>query len=583
MKNIDITKQNLKINEIDEDQRKDLFKKFTDAGGQVIDERNTKKNLSINREKQKEHQRRLDKHYSDKKSYKEKNHSGRSDKDSSRSDSNAPTSSIFGKFKIRLRLKLLGITGFSTLFFKKSFFKKFVNYYNPALITIHMIYLALFKKNPQTGNKIINALDKISPKYYELIEMTGELNDQYLIEQILENFKKYPNMRHPVSELQEPLIGLFRTIYILKPYENAIYNAFERAIGINSIDAAKGDWSFKNKDLRNSLFFIFEKLYPRLHTLFCHYQGILYDETDKEIENILSIAPREKPGTRIKKNVQSPVQIEEKAEEKPASEKEKEPLKIDNSVKEGLTLMYQLNNKELRFKYDKKHEFGLLNDTDKVLLTYLLFKEFENEYSFILTTNKIRYNIDYSTSIKIDYRTKMQDMFNKLNKFQDAFKDYYEIHQEYDKNYNEKPANNNQYIAYSKKLDEIVDKRSLAGITYRGIIKKFMDDLAAELSILINDINSEQNYVANPQDVLEFNQAIEGEKKLNKKKVYEAIITLYNFASAFSYRIGPGGDLAGKLELDEDETPIDPEDESHAEINADESKKSILDELDDLV
>ncbi|MCL1833883.1 MAG: hypothetical protein FWG49_05205, partial [Leptospirales bacterium] len=260
-----------------------------------------------------------------------------------------------------------------------------------------------------------------------------------------------------------------------------------------------------------------------------------------------------------------------------------EPLKIDNSVKEGLTLMYQLNNKELRFKYDKKHEFGLLNDTDKVLLTYLLFKEFENEYSFILTTNKIRYNIDYSTSIKIDYRTKMQDMFNKLNKFQDAFKDYYEIHQEYDKNYNEKPANNNQYIAYSKKLDEIADKRSLAGITYRGIIKKFMEDLAAELSILINDINSEQNYVANPQDVLEFNQAIEGEKKLNKKKVYEAIITLYNFASAFSYRVSPGGDLAGKLELDGDETLIDLEDESHSEINDDESKKSILDELDDLV
>ena len=33
MKEIDKTKQNLRVNEIDESQRKDLFNKFKDAGG----------------------------------------------------------------------------------------------------------------------------------------------------------------------------------------------------------------------------------------------------------------------------------------------------------------------------------------------------------------------------------------------------------------------------------------------------------------------------------------------------------------------------------------------------------------------
>jgi hypothetical protein len=84
-----------------------------------------------------------------------------------------------------------------------------------------------------------------------------------------------------------------------------------------------------------------------------------------------------------------------------------------------------------------------------------------------------------------------------------------------------------------------------------------MDDLASELRILINDINSEQKFIANPQDVFEFNRSIEGEKKLNKKKIYDAIITLYNFASAFSYRLSSEGDLSGKSEFDESAPKVD--------------------------
>ena len=89
--------------------------------------------------------------------------------------------------------------------------------------------------------------------------------------------------------------------------------------------------------------------------------------------------------------------------------------------------MYRLDNKTLRSFYDKKGEFELLNNTDKVLLTYLLFLEFEKEYSFILTTNKIKYNVDFSTNVKIDFRIKMQDIFNSLNKCRDHFRSYYEI------------------------------------------------------------------------------------------------------------------------------------------------------------
>jgi len=594
MKDIDKTKQNLKIDEIDESNRNDLFKKFVDAGGQVVDaKKNAKKQLIIDREKQKEHQKKLDRHYTEKVSSQKKKDSGPPGRSTSSLDPNDSITSIFDRFRIRIRLTFLGITGISAVFFQKSFLKKFVNYYKPSLITIQMIYLSLFKKNLQIGNLIIRSIDNISPRYYELIEMTGELYDQEIIDQITENFKNYPNIPQQVSELKEPLVRLYRALYILKPFENAIYNAFEQAIRINStFEESKVDFNFKQRDMKNSLFYIFDKLYPRLHTLFCYYQGVLYTETDKEIENILSIAKSEKPGTRIKQDLNNEIEPKESSEEKTGAEKTKDQSNIDYSIQEGLKFMYKLDNKKLRSQYDKKNEFGELNEKDKVLLTYLLFKEFEHEFSFILTTNKIRYNIDYSTNIKIDYRTKMQDMFNKLNKFQDVFKNYHNLHKEYNKFLNEKPANNNQYIAYSKKLDELAEKKDVAGMTYKSTIKTFMDDLALELTILINDMNSEQKFIANPQDTLQFNTAIEGEKKLNKIKVYEAIITLYNFASAFSYRIGAKGDLSGKSEFDEDKKLINTEDESvpensedKSEVKSDESEsnKTILDELDDLV
>ena len=611
MKEIDKTKQNIRIDDINLEQRNDLFKKFTEAGGQVIDERSTKKNLTIDREKQKEHQKMFDQHYKEKISSQRKKNADAQDRNPSGAASYQPASSVFDRFKIVIKLKFLGVTGFSSVFFKKTFFKKFVNYYKPSLIKIQMIYLSLFKKNPITGKRIIRGLDNISPRYYELIEMTSELFDQYLVDQIIEDFNNFPDVQQPLSKLREPLIGLYRALYILKPYENAIYNAFERAIIINSsLDDTKNDFNFKNKDIRNSLFFIFAKLYPRLHTLFCYYEGILFSETDKEIEKILSISKLEKPGTRVKKEPIPADQTENKSkkdEEKKESEKTKEDSsRVDNSIKEGLKLMYDLDMKMLRFQYDKKGEYELLSNNDKALHTFLLFNEFESEYSFILTTNQIRYNVDYSTNLKIDYRTKMQDMYNKLNKCQESFKNYYEINKEYDKFYNERPLNNTQYITYTKKLDEINEKRIVAGIRYKATIKIFMDDLASELRILINDINSEQKFIANPQDVFEFNRSIEGEKKLNKKKIYDAIITLYNFASAFSYRLSSEGDLSGKSEFDESapkvdnppkaDKPLDIKDENQQK-NTDEkidektdenaldaeTRKSILDELSRIV
>lgn len=579
MKEIDKTKQNLRVNEIDDSQRKDLFNKFKDAGGQVISDRDARRSLIIDREKQKQHQQRLDDHYSNKRI--PSNQRIPSQKKTSTVVSNR-TSTAFDRFRIRMRLRILGVTGFNTVFFKKSFFQKFNDYYKPSLIEIQMVFLSLYKKDPKTGGRIIRSLDKVSPIYYELCERAGDLYQPYMIDQILDSFHNFPDVPQPLSELRDSVNELFRMLFILKSYENSILNSFEKAIDMSiSYNEGKKDKNIKKKDLKNALFVTFDKLYPRLHTLFCHYHGILFTETDKAIEDILSIYQSEKPGNRVRRDDSKSVQIEYSEEQNKDTEQFPEKVTENDSVKEGLVMMYNLDVSTLRKLYDKKGEYELLSNTDKVFLTYLLFLEFEREYSFILTTNKIKYNVDFSTNIKIDFRTKMQDIFNQLKKCQDAFVSYYDAFLEYNKIYNQKPINNNQYIAYSKRLDEIVKKKKQAGSMSRMVIKSFMDNLAVELEELINDMNGRMKYISNPQDVLEFSYEIEGDKKLKNKKIYQAIEIIFNYASALSYRISSAGDLSGKLEFDENEKTV--EDTESNVTKSEKSGGSIFDELDDII
>jgi hypothetical protein len=67
-----------------------------------------------------------------------------------------------------------------------------------------------------------------------------------------------------------------------------------------------------------------------------------------------------------------------------------------------------------------------------------------------------------------------------------------------------------------------------------------MEKLGEELKTLIDDMNSRQEYVQNPQDVLNLDNSIEGRKKLNGRKIYEAILLLYYFSSASCIVLAPG-------------------------------------------
>lgn len=586
MKDIDKTKDNIRITELDDIQRKDLFDKFVDAGGKVVSDREKKRALAIDREKQYEYRNRLDDHY---RSLKSRNSGSTEVKGRSVSvgtSQNISSGLLFAGFRIRMKLRFLRVTPLSTVYFNKKFLKSFSEDYKPALISMQMMYYHFFKKNPSQGRRITDRLDKISTIYFDVIEKIGELYDQMIIDQITMHYQNFPDVPKSLSDLRDPLMSLYRSLFILKSYENIIYNAFDKTLEIDSNISEGGYQKYKRKDVKNALYVIFYKLYPRLHALFCFYQNDIYSDSDTLIDGILAISESEKPGSRMKRVYKGKETSDGfySSDEKTSKEElvEIDAAQPDPYLRDGLALLSSLDFPALR-KLDKNRVYEYVDDSDKILICYLIFLEFEYEYSFVMTTNKIKFNVDFIDNVKVDFKTKLQELFNDMRKCYEAFFAYADSYAAYSKIKVQRPIGSDQYYIYSKRLDDSIKRKDQVGNMARMILRSYMDRLGSELEMLITDMDTKQRFIENPQDILDFTVEIEGDKKLHNKKIYEAMRIIYSFVFALVWRLGPEGDLSGKIDNFDISKSSSGTEEPEVKQFLKEEGISILDELDDIV
>jgi len=207
MAGTDKTKNNIKADGLDDKTKKQLFDKFVKAGGEVIDENKRRKALVIDREKQKQFQQKLDQQGT--KQTAEKNVTSVKAGGEKIPFAKSQTGlGFFNKLKLKFKLKFLGVTNFDCYFFKKKFLKKFNSIYKPAFIEIQVIYLELFGKDPKTGTRIMQRLDKSRTIYYDLIEMIGNCYDQFLFDGIVDSntgdvLQKLPDLKESLITFQE--------------------------------------------------------------------------------------------------------------------------------------------------------------------------------------------------------------------------------------------------------------------------------------------------------------------------------------------------------------------------------------------
>jgi hypothetical protein len=608
MSKIDKTKENIGITNLDEKTKKTLFNKFVQAGGQVITEKKESGFKDFDREKQKQYRQKIEAH-------KEKIQKTKpvSAPKQAKASSASPAVKIqarteqkrgtfaafFDRMIIRFKLLFLGVADFWGGYYKNGFIERFNTEYKAALLEIQMIYLDLFKQNPKIGKTIIDKLDSLKPLYYELIEMLAAIYDRGNFMLITQAYEEFPDVAQRVSDYRDFFITIFKKLYILNGYSGIITEAFEKAVGFQQ-EAEKNKASLyasKRKKARNDVYIIFNKLFPRLYWLFCNYNGVILPLSDTRIESMLGITRNDKPGKRVRGAEVTEVEVPLPGNAaKEADEKQREE-KLSPEIKKGFELMYALDMKKLRSEYDRENRFKFLKDDDAVLQSRLLLLEFDREYSLILTTNKIKYNVTYTSTGKIDYRIRLSDLYNGMRDCIEALRQYTDALEMYENTRKDKPLSNAQYIEYSKKLTQLEKTQKTLGSQARMTVSSYMEKISDELKTLIEDMNGQQVIVANPQDVLVFESEIEGEKKLSGKKVYECIYLTHCYASALAYRLSVGGDLAGSSAVPKAEGAVQNQvsesvsreaGSASAQKQIDEKKssgesKSILNELDDLL
>ena len=595
---IDKTKENIGVSKLDERTRQQLFEKFVERGGKVIDEKTLRRKFASDIQKKRPFIRRvdvIDGEYK-RKIKKEKLRATTAQEPgvlkSGQQGEKGELAQIFSMMKLKLKLGMLGITGLNGYYFNNRFIKKFNNQYKPALMELQILYLEIFRRDPSVGRTITAQLDEMKPLYYELVEMVGNLFDKIVADQIIEQYVNFPEVPKKTLELKQQILEFYKKLYILNPFENVIQTAFERAIDMylkEEKNVSDSTFSMKRR-MRNAVFITFNKFYPRLHLLFCLYQGRTRHLFDPDIEALLGVTEAEKPGNRqLAKYFDDMAASMDTIETQQAPE---EPEEVDEDrmkfIRMGLEAMAKLDIAAMRREYDRQHLFENVSNADKVLLAYLLFNEFDREYSFILTTNKIKIRTDFVARTKIDFRARLVELYDKMRKSSDSLREYAEEMVYYEKSRREKPSSSSQYIEFTKRMESLEKKKNTVGKNALAVIREYMLEVSQELKVLMEDMDGHQLYIANPQEMLTFDPLIEGEKKINGKRIYEAIVIVYTYALAFAYRLSQEGDLTGDLEFKKEELDKLQSQSKQAEAASTEKtekqkEKSPLEELDDMI
>ena len=588
MGQLDKTRDNIRVSDMEDNARKELFQKFVDAGGKVVKESHPKP-MVFDREKQKAIADKMDSFHSLKK------RNNRNISSFQELSVNIETShSFLDSFINRLVLFITGVTSFSGNKLKKSFFDSFAEEYKISMMELQMIYLDIFRQNPSIGDRIINQLDQQKPLYFEVIEMTADLYDKTILSDFLDTYSAFPMDIKLTNDYKTPLLAYFKKIYPLLPYVNSIYTAYDKAISLqqNSINNSSSSYSLKRKKANNGIYIIFNKMFPRLYRLFCYYHGknIPLNESST-IEEMLLIGPDLKPGMRTasspsrfsenyqKISAQAKAKEEEEKKEAIDELKKKHRQSLSEEIKKGISLMKFLDFQLLKKTYLSSNDIAQqIEDTDPYLKMYLLFLEFDRQYSYILTTNKIKYSIYYDKNIKYDMRTDLLDLFNSMRACEEAAKQYFFAWENFRKVSSDINYSKELHLQYSKKVAELEKEKKIIGNALKISIRSFMERLSDKMQFILNDINDVNRIISNSKDILEADPEIDPNMKFSGKTVEEAISSVNNYAQALLFRISLKGDLFQNQKTIEE--TISP-DNDQKEITNNENQ-TIMDQLEDL-
>ncbi|EMP03160.1 hypothetical protein [Leptospira santarosai] len=561
MAEFDKTKRSIGVNNLDDKARKEMFNKFQSVGGKVVSEKDKKKEEADRQPNIRQGQR-------SQAGGKGSRPGGSVGAGKGAGGASAPKGpnprdrkaledemgNFINRFSVRVKCWLGRVTGFSSTDLLPAFLSDFNLFGKKSLLELNFVGNDILG-NPAYAGKIAKELDAQNPIYIELLGRMHKLYDNDEVNQVLEPHNAAPDLPVAISRIKDPLYSIFKKLYYVYPFQGSYVKAVN--LGYSVLEKLEGKpttiYNTKKKRALQEFDYLFGTLFEKLYLVVLRNENKNIPLLSNTMESVLGILPEEKPGHR-----QQGEELDEISggaapeQEAPVEEKKEETNPEDSLSKElkyGLKLMRMLPLDQLRKKHDPKGEYEDILSEDKAFLTWLFFREFDAEYSFVMTTKKIEIKPTIVNGAKVDYREKMIDHYETTRASIEQFRIYDQYYKEL-KNHLKNPGAN--YIEASKKTSALETKKSQQSRNVRVTVKEFVEKTAEILEKLIADMKSKKEIVTNMDEIMTLDM-MESKRRLNKKPIKQCIMEAYCFAIAFAGRLENGDLFGGVTELSPEE------------------------------
>ncbi|MDV6235679.1 hypothetical protein CH379_008580 [Leptospira ellisii] len=574
MAEFDKTKRSIGVNNLDDKARKEMFDKFQSAGGKVVSEKDKKKEDADRKSSQpniRQGQRSQagGRDSSSSRSGNVSSGGGRSSGGSGNKGGGSVSrgagardrkaledemGNLINRLSVRVKCWLGRVTGFSSPELLPSFLSEFNLSGKKALLELNFVGNDILG-NPGYAAKIAKELDAQNPIYIELLGRMHKLYDNGEINQILEPHNAAPDLPVGISRIRDPLYSIFRKLYYVYPFQGSYVKAV--TLGYAVLEKLEGKpssiYNTKKKRALQEFDYLFGTLFDKLYLTVLRNENKNIPLLSNTMESVLGIIPEEKPGHRQQgeelDEISGGAAPEEDVQEEEKKEETNPEESLSKELKYGLKLMRMLPLDQLRKKHDPRGEYDLVPAADKAFLTWLFFREFDTEYSFVMTTKKIEIKPTIVNGAKVDYREKMIDLYETTRASIEQFRIYDQYYKEL-KSHLKNPGAN--YIEASKKTSALETKRSQQSRNVRVTVKEFVEKTSEILEKLIADMKTKKEVVTNMDELMTFD-LMEAKRRLNKKPIKQCIMEAYCYAIAFAGRLESGDLFGGVTELSPEE------------------------------
>ena len=546
---LDDTRRSIRVDGMEDAEKRKLFNKFQEHGGEVLKE-DPRKALTIDRDRQKD----LAKRRAGASGIPEPAPPGARSAMATpaKNKSGSAIGRFFERFALWFKSTTAGVMEGTGGVLSQKFLHHLHSDAQARLLDLGLLVTPLAHPSAEFRPKLLAAMSKLGSVYFELIVRIDRLYDEKLLQELTSLYVPGAPKSITPRSVGEPLRELYKRIYILRSFSQSATTAIIRALELQAREEKKESVALSKNIQRakRSLDYVFSELLPKLHLAVLNILKRNYWYGHRDLEEFLDLADEDRIGFITEKiarelaeskNRQQSLLEAKKTEMRDRTPSEIRTSDLPDQMQAGLAVMREFPTGKDKIVSGRENPLAFLDEDSKMYLTEVFFEILDREYSFILTSNKIKIALDYQAGERKDIRKLLNEGYFALDETRNHIKEYNRIVTE-----RWKTERSPQYtpIQKSQMLHKSDMERTRLDNQTRSRFGNILVRIESALKMLVDDQKGANHFLQNPDEPVHFDVTGEGKRRLEGRTVIDAISETWVFVSALRFRLLEG-DLSG--------------------------------------